>query len=177
MSTADATTLEKLKDAFLGGLVFDVRNLDTEWPDQPSRQMTNVNLGNLQDPFRYGIRRYDIRERLSVTMGKTDFEHVLFSAAFGCDLDDQVAGGDTLSLQELSIAVRVRSTNPDKLLHVPKHVPHTARPILQNGQRRRRALLDMLEKQNATSDTVKPPVRNSPTNVTHANSPVILLGL
>jgi hypothetical protein len=131
----------KLEEAFLGTIIFDVRNLETQWRKGQNRTINPKHVDTLKAEFQVNIRRYSIEDRMWVTLSKSDFEAYLCWIYNRANKRDPTAA----ELADLQKEAKLRTT---PTLIVDRKVTGISLPVLQAGQHRRAALISLLKEVN-----------------------------
>ncbi|KAJ9220825.1 hypothetical protein DTO169C6_6770 [Paecilomyces variotii] len=137
----DDTIRAELENKYLGTLCMDVRKLETSWKDiERNRDINADHIKNLKNEFRTGVRRFDVDTQIKATLSAKDFDLAL--QAYIAELPELADISDVRSL------LRQRQGGDSNFfIHLEKWPERLALPILQAGQHRRAALLELLTEQ------------------------------
>ncbi|KAL2801569.1 hypothetical protein BJX63DRAFT_438697 [Aspergillus granulosus] len=141
-ATPDATAT-KLEACFLGTIIFDVRQLELKWPEaQKNRNISHLQVKNLQQTFMWGIRRTYAPDRLSGTIPEAEFDKILEHTA-----QRRKDKGEDVSVESLRDDANRRVIEEYPVIYKGADI----HPVLRNGQHRVKALLSVNQEQDANA--------------------------
>ena len=149
-----------IQQAYAGTILCDVRSLSARWEDCNNRDVDPDHIEKLKARFRVvGIQRTTEEHRMKATVKQAEWQQLLVVIGENelCQSFHQGSGQTQLSCTFQEVV-----EDPMQMAIVPRDLPIT--PILEAGQHRQHALVELLEEKDriAKSDEgknsgIKPP--------------------
>lgn len=141
----DDINQDSVHRAYMGMLAFDVRKLDMH--TYKNREVDTEHVASLVDSFKKGVRRFFKETRLRASMTPDAFNELLSRAAAATNLTHEP---DTSMISlERSRCFGTEGGKLDDFVSVRNWHDDLPKPALIAGQHRARALMILLDEQNA----------------------------
>lgn len=153
--------LAKIQQAYVGTVLCDVRSLSAQWEDCNNRDVDPDHIEKLKARFKVvGIQRTTEEHRMKATVKQAEWQQLLAVIRENTLCQDFHQGS---SQTELSGPLQEIVKDPIQMTIVPRDLPVT--PILEAGQHRQHALVELLEEQDRIAKSeegkaggIKPPI-------------------
>ena len=139
-----------IKQAYVGTVLCDVCSLSAQWEDCNNRDVDPDHVEKLKAHFKAaGIHRTAEEHRMKATVKKTEWPQLL--AVIG---DNRLCRDSHQSPSQPSGGpLREIVKDPTQMLVAPRDLPVT--PILEAGQHRQHALVELLEEQESIAQSAE----------------------
>ena len=147
-----------IEQAYVGTILCDVRSLSARWEDCNNRDVDPDHIEKLKAHFKVvGTQRAAEEHRMKATVKEAEWQQLL---AVVCD--QSFHHGSSSQTQPSGLLQEIIK-DPMQVVIVPRALPVT--PILEAGQHRQHALVELLEEQDriakseeGKSGGIKPPI-------------------
>lgn len=155
---------QKITDAYIGTLFFDVRSLTTTWPDCTNRDVDLLHVNKLMSVFEAGVERVEEAKRLKVTVTKSEWDELL--AYLMQVMNNGIIQAPAPLPVDVSVLELVATDKSRIISHLdsqalicPRDLPIT--PILEAGQHRKAALEKLLMRRTNFAESAAGQVKDA----------------